>query len=273
VVADLGYEKGLADVHPARDRIETVFTAARGINDGVTVGGDLVTFDPRPVHAIGDRVFGPARADAGAAPDALRGVHEINPSVTGPVIVGPVDALRRTFGKNQDDGECPGDRGAGTVQKLAAGDRFRTGWEMAFFVGHRILRDSSIRRVRVVALETGVRTEFDIVLGQVVTNVDLGESLGASGQPAVAELAKLPAAADRHVCDFLALLEVDVGGHRTVAQFAPDGRVDPGAMVGELGVVAHRAGLVSEMAHLPGAVFVNRCAPIPAELAPGGGDE
>ena len=125
----------------------------------------------------------------------------------------------------------------------------------------------------VVAVETRVDRELAAVFEKVLADIDLREVGRAGIETAVAELAQLAVAADRHLGQHLSLFEIGVEGDRAVAQLARHRGVDSLQMVGILDVVAHRARLVAAVSNLLVPVFGDRSATVRPELAPGIRDE
>ena len=69
-----------------------------------------------------------------------------------------------------------------------------------------------------MAVKASVGCELAAHLGHMFANIDLGKLGRASVKLAVAEFAEFSRAADRHVRDFLALLQVCVQRDRAVAE-------------------------------------------------------
>jgi hypothetical protein len=272
VVAQLWNEETLADAETGGDRGEPVFAAVGRIDEGLALGRNLVTLDPRSVHIGRDRVFGSAGADARAASDALGGVDEVDPAVAVPVVVGPSDTSRRSLREDEGDDHASCDGRAGPIEELAAGDwNDRAGG--VFVMRCHGVSSSSERRMGIVAIETCVGRELAAVGEHVFAGIDLRKFGGARIEPAVAELTQLAAAAHRHFGQHLSFLELDVEGDRTVTQLALHRSVNPGGVVGVLDVVAHCARIIATVANRFVAVFGHRCATVRSELAPGFGDK
>jgi hypothetical protein len=116
VVAQLWNKETLADAETGGDRGEPVFAAGGRIDKRFAFGRNFVSFNPGPVHIFRDRVFGPAGADTGAAPDALCRIDEIDPPVAVPVVFGGGNAGRRSLGEDEGDDHASRKGGARLIQ-------------------------------------------------------------------------------------------------------------------------------------------------------------
>ena len=79
-----------------------------------------------------------------------------------------------------------------------------------------------------MAVEARIGCDLAAHVGHMFANIDLCKLGRAGGKLAVAEFAEFSRAADRHVGDLLALLQVRVQCDRAVAELAPQLCVDAG---------------------------------------------